>query len=146
MLHLFAKFNVFCARVLGPLINLTARIYVGWLFFRSGLVKIGDFESTVEFFADDWAIPYLAPMPAAVMATAGELILPVMLVLGLATRVSALGLLIMTAVIQFVVMPDHLHYWWMLVLGFLLSEGGSRWSMDNLLFRKANATRPSYAA
>jgi putative oxidoreductase len=146
MLHLFAKFNVFCALVLGPLINLTARIYVGWLFFRSGLVKIDDFESTVEFFADDWAIPYLAPMPAAVMATAGELILPVMLVLGLATRVSALGLLIMTAVIQFVVMPDHLHYWWMLVLGFLLSEGGSRWSMDNLLFRKANATRPSYAA
>ena len=85
-------------------------------------------------------------MPAAVMATAGELILPVMLVLGLGTRVSALGLLIMTAVIQFVVMPDHLHYWWMLVLGFLLSEGGSRWSMDNLLFRKANTTRPSYAA
>ena len=146
MLHLFAKFNVFCARVLGPLINLTARIYVGWLFFRSGLVKIDDFGSTVEFFADDWAIPYLAPMPAAVMATAGELILPVMLVLGLGTRVSALGLLIMTAVIQFVVMPDHLHYWWMLVLGFLLSEGGSRWSMDNLLFRKANTTRPSYAA
>ncbi|GHA13055.1 hypothetical protein GCM10008090_23450 [Arenicella chitinivorans] len=145
MFLLFSKFNAFCTHALGPLINLIARIYIGWVFFRSGLVKIDDFESTVEFFADDWAIPFLAPMPAAILATAGELILPVMLVLGLGARISALGLLIMTAMIQFLVLPDHLHYWWMLVLGFLLSEGGSRCSLDYWLFRQTNLDSPRYA-
>jgi putative oxidoreductase len=131
----YKAFSVLAISYLTPVANLWARIYIGLVFFRSGQGKLIDFEETIEFFADDWALPFLSPAPAAYLATAGELILPVLLILGLFTRVGALGLLVMAAVIQFFVMPLNEHYYWMIIMALLVGQGGSKLSLDHLLLK-----------
>ena len=132
MKTLYQQFDLVCEQWLTPIANLVARIYIGLIFFRAGQAKLIDFEETIEFFDDDWALPFLPAEPAAYLATAGELVLPVLLILGLFTRVGALGLLIMAAVIQFFVFPLKEHYFWMIILSMLLAQGGSKLSLDFL--------------
>ena len=105
------------------------------IFFVSGLQKIGDMEETIELFEDDYAVPFLSAEPAAYLATFGELVLPVLLILGLFTRFSAAGLLVMTLVIQIWVLPLDLHYVWMAALALLIGYGGDKLSLDNILLK-----------
>ncbi|UUZ50105.1 DoxX family membrane protein [Massilia sp. B-10] len=63
--------------------SLAIRLYVGWVFFKSGLVKIADWGSTVALFTDEYKTPLLSPEVAAVMGTVGELSLPLLLFVGL---------------------------------------------------------------
>lgn len=135
MTKLYDAFGSFCLTVVAPLANLWARIYIGLVFFRSGLAKLDDFEETIEFFEDDWALPFLSGEPAAYLATAGELVLPILLFLGLFTRIGAVGLLVMAAVIQIWVLPDHQHYFWMIICALLIGQGGSKLSLDNWLLK-----------
>ncbi len=139
MKKLYLAFGSFCDAIVSPLANLAARIYVGLIFWKSGVLKFEDMESTIEMFdpAEDgeFVLPFLPPEPAAYLATYGELVLPIMLFLGLFTRVGALGLLIMTAVIQIFVLPDHQHYLWMIILAMLLGQGGGKLSIDYWLFK-----------
>lgn len=137
MMNLYRVFENFCASIIAPLANLAARIYIGYsIFFVSGLAKLDDFEGVVELFEEDWVIPFLPAQPAAYLATAGELILPILLILGLFTRFGAFGLMIMTIVIQMFAIQDPQHYLWMLVLALLVSYGGDKISLDNFLFKK----------
>ena len=137
MTKLYDAFCSFCASIVAPLANLAARIYMGYsIFFVSGLAKLDDFEGTIELFEEDWVIPLIPAEPAAYLATAGELVLPVLLILGLFTRMGALGLLVMTIVIQTFAIQDPQHYIWMLALGLLLGYGGNKISLDNLLFKR----------
>jgi putative oxidoreductase len=72
---------------------------------------------------------------AAIMAAIGELTLPLLLVFGFLTRLGALGLLIMTAVIQIFVFQDAwwpTHAWWMAILFLLMAKGPGAWSVDRL--------------
>ena len=140
MIKLHTLFNSLCADFLAPIANLWARIYLGWyVFFSSGLAKFSDMEETIELFdpAEDgeFALPFLPAEPAAYLATAGELILPILLILGLFTRFSAAGLFIMSAVIQFFVFPEQLHIMWMIVFALLVGQGGNKISLDYLLLK-----------
>jgi len=83
---------------LQPLAQLAARLYVGAAFFRSGLTKIQDWPTTLALFADEYHVPLLPPAVAAPLGTAGELVLPVLLVLGLGGRFAALGLSVLNVV------------------------------------------------
>ena len=83
---------------LQPLAALLARLYVAQVFFLSGLTKIRDWGTTVALFTDEYKVPFLPPALAAAMGTAGELVLPVLLVLGLGGRFSPLGLFVVNAV------------------------------------------------
>ena len=65
------------------------------MFFKSGLQKIDNWDSTLFLFNDVYAVPVLPPALAAWLATAAELALPVLLVVGLASRFGALGLFIL---------------------------------------------------
>jgi len=137
MTKLYDVFCSFCASIVAPSANLAARIYMGYsIFFVSGLAKLDDFEETIELFEEDWVIPLLPAEPAAYLATAGELVLPVLLILGLFTRIGALGLLVMTIVIQMFAIQDPQHYIWMLVLGLLVGYGGNKISLDYLLLKR----------
>ena len=137
MIKLYDAFCSFCAAALAPLANLAARIYVGMDFFRSGLLKFDDFEETLELFADDFVLPFMPPEPAAYLATAGELVLPVLLFLGLFTRFAAAGLFTMAVVIEIWVFPGTMqHYYWMLILGMLLGYGGGKLSLDSLVLKR----------
>lgn len=137
MQQLIYSLTGFCSSVFAPLANLAARVYMGYaIFFVSGLAKLDDFETTIELFEDDWVIPFLPAVPAAYLATIGELVLPILLIAGLMTRLSALGLLIMTVVIQVFAVQDPQHYIWMLVFGLLISYGGDKASLDHWIFGK----------
>ncbi len=146
MKNLYNAFGSFCATILSPLANLSARIYVGLIFWRSGVAKFDDMEETVENFDPaedgDFVISFLPeslpPEIPAYLATAGELVLPIMLFIGLLTRIGALGLLIMTIVIQFFVpgFANHEHYLWMIILAMLMAQGGSKISLDNWLLKE----------
>jgi len=146
MKNIYLKFCQFCSNLIAPAANLWARIYVGYsIFFVSGLAKIDDMEGTVELFDPEedgeFVISFLPeslpPEIPAYMATAAELVLPVLLIAGLLTRFSAAGLLIMTIVIQFFVpgFEDAQHYLWMIILAMLIGYGGNKASLDYWLLK-----------
>ena len=68
---------------LRPLTALAARVYVAQVFFLAGVTKLRDWSSTLDLFAYEYQVPLLPPVLAAWLGTAGELILPILLVLGL---------------------------------------------------------------
>ncbi|MDB5815545.1 MAG: doxX family protein [Rhodocyclales bacterium] len=82
---------------LQPIMLLAIRLYIGWIFIRSGLTKIDDWGTTLALFHDEYQVPLLPPALAAVMGAAGELLLAPLLVLGFASRFAALGLFIVNA-------------------------------------------------
>lgn len=81
-----------------PLFHLGVRFYLAWVFFASGLTKIEDWETTLWLFEEEYSVPFLNYQVAAFLGTAGELILPVMLVLGFGARFAAIGLSIVNLV------------------------------------------------
>jgi putative oxidoreductase len=120
------------------ILQLAMRIAVGAVFFKAGLLKWQSFEFAVKLFEDEYRVPFLEPEFAARLATAQELILPVLLVLGLGTRLATVPLLGMIAVIQTFVYPaawtDHLT--WASILVFLALRGPGALSLDALLARR----------
>lgn len=115
---------------------LAARLWIAKTFFMSGLVKIKSWDSTIALFTDEYKVPVLPPEIAAYMATAAELSLPVLLALGLMTPLAALGLFVMTLVIELFVYPGTTdHYHWMLLLGILLSHGSGKFGSDFWILR-----------
>ncbi len=79
-------------------LSLFLRLYVAQVFFASGLTKIRDWDTTLFLFTEEYHVPVLPPAIAAAAGTTGELLLPVLLVLGLFTRFGAAGLFVLNAV------------------------------------------------
>ena len=124
-----------------PLAALLARLYVAQVFFMSGLTKIRDWEITVSLFTDEYKVPYLSPELAALLGTAGELVLPVLLVLGLLGRFAALGLFVVNviAVISLSeIAPAALqqHITWGVLLALLAIYGCGKWALDHWLIKR----------
>lgn len=134
------------------------RFSVAAVFWKSGQTKIegfaldliaGEFEfglprlapSAVDLFRDEYRLPLLSPELAAGLAALGEHALPILLLLGLGTRWAALGLLVMTAVIQLLVYPAAYptHGVWAAVLLWLMLRGPGVASLDHLLQRRSAA-------
>ena len=120
---------------LQPLAALLARLYLAQVFFLSGLTKLRDWGTTVALFTDEYHVPWLSPTVAAALGTAGELVLPVLLVLGLGGRFSALGLFVVNvvAVISLSeIAPAALqqHVFWGSLLAALAIFGLGPWSFD----------------
>ena len=115
--------------------QLLARIAIADIFWRSGQTKLANWEQTVQLFQDEYHVPFLPPEIAATIAATFELSCPVLLVLGLATRLGALPLLGMTAVIQIFVYPQNWpeHLTWAALLVFLIVRGGGDYSLDRIL-------------
>ncbi|MCP5366230.1 MAG: DoxX family protein [Hyphomicrobiales bacterium] len=129
------------------LIALLARIGIAGIFFKSGLTKVmwdggPAFSDSVQYlFEEEYALPLLPWDVAAVLAASAELLLPPLLILGLATRLSALALLGMTVVIQVFVYPNlwDTHATWAAALVFLIARGAGPWSLDHLIARARGA-------
>jgi putative oxidoreductase len=77
---------------LRPVLLLGTRLWVGWQFLNSGWLKLTTWDVTLELFRSEYQVPLLPPGVAAIAGTFGELFFPLLLVLGLFTRVAALGL------------------------------------------------------
>ena len=123
---------------LQPLAAFLARLYLAQVFFLSGLTKLRDWGTTVALFTDEYHVPLLSPPVAAALGTAGELVLPVLLVLGLGGRLSALGLLVVNfvAVISLSEIAPaafQQHVFWGSLLAALAIFGLGPWSFDRWL-------------
>jgi putative oxidoreductase len=119
---------------------LATRLYVAKVFFWSGLTKIRDWDTTLALFQDEYAVPLLPPDVAAVLGTGGELVLPVLLVLGLFSRFAALGLFAVNAVAVVALMdvaPVALqqHLLWACLIGVLCIFGPGKWALERLFWR-----------
>jgi putative oxidoreductase len=127
---------------LAPLLDLALRLYVADVFFKSGLTKIKSWDSTLYLFSDVYDVPLLPSDLAAYMATAGELGLSVLLVLGLFGRFAAAGLFILNAVAAYSYYSGlseaglFQHFAWGSMLAVLLILSRGRWSIDTWIEKK----------
>jgi putative oxidoreductase len=136
-------------------IALLGRFSIAAVFWKSGQTKVeglaidivnGEFSfglprlsgSAVELFRDEFRLPLIAPELAAPLAAFAEHLLPLLILIGLATRFSALALLVMTLTIQLFVYPDAYptHGVWAAVLLYLIAKGPGTLSIDHLLARR----------
>ncbi|EGF92725.1 doxX family protein [Asticcacaulis biprosthecium C19] len=142
MTTLLTAYNQFETRLLGlgwlkGLSLLAIRIYLAQFFFFAGLTKIQSWPATIALFTDEYKVPLLPPDLAAVMAAAGELTLPVLLLVGLLSRIAAAGLFAMTLVIAVFVYPGYAENYFLLLLSFaIVAHGGGLFSIDHWLGRK----------
>jgi putative oxidoreductase len=121
------------------LLALVARFAIAGIFFMSGRTKVEGWlsvsDNAIALFAEEYRVPLLAPALAAHAAAYAEHLFPLLLVLGLCTRVSAAALLGMTAVIQVFVYPDAwpTHLSWAGLLLYLIGRGAGALSLDRLV-------------
>jgi putative oxidoreductase len=149
ILRLHQTLTKFDARITdwgGSLMSLAIRLYVGWQFFKAGWIKINDWSATLALFHDEYHVPVLPPDLAAVMGASGELIFPLLLLLGLVSRPAALGLFFVNlmAVISYPELftfecPAAIndHFYWGALLLVLIAFGPGRIAMDGWLSAKA---------
>lgn len=143
------------SRIPDSLIALIGRFSIAAIFWKSGQTKIEGFavdlvagelqigwpqlsDSALELFRSEYRLPLLPPELAAPLAAFGEHLFPLLILIGLATRFSALALLVMTLTIQIFVYPDAYptHGVWATVLLVLIARGPGAISLDHWLFRR----------
>jgi len=143
------------ARIPDSLVAFVGRFAIAAVFWKSGQTKIEGlaidlvdgrfslglprlFESAVALFQDEYRLPLIPPELAAPMAAVAEHLFPILLLLGLATRFSALALLGMTLVIQVFVYPGAypIHGVWAAVLLYLMAKGPGVISLDHWIARR----------
>ena len=126
---------------LAPAIDLGVRLLIASVFFKAGLTKIASWDSTVALFENEYMVPLLSPEIAALLGTGAELIFPVLLVLGLGARFSALGLFVLN-IVAVISYPDigevglRVHQTWGLLLLITLLHGPGKLSLDHLIRRR----------
>jgi putative oxidoreductase len=119
------------------LLAAASRLAVAAIFWLSGRTKVDGFltinDSAYTLFREDYKVPLLPPELAAHLAAYAEHLFPLLLVLGLCTRLSALALLGMTTVIQVFVYPDAwpTHLTWAVPMLYLIGRGAGRLSIDH---------------
>lgn len=120
------------------LLALVTRFAIAGIFFQSGRTKVEGLltvsDSAYTLFAEEYKVPLIPPEIAVHLATYAEHLFPILLVLGLFTRLSALALLGMTAVIQIFVYPDAwpTHLSWAGLLLYLIGRGAGPLSLDRV--------------
>ena len=130
------------------------RWYVSWQFLKSGWLKVTEWSSTLYLFQEEYHVPLLPPVIAAVAGAAGELVFPSLLVAGLLTRYAALGLSAVNvlAVVSYahVLLSEGFeaalgqHYLWGSLLLVIVVFGPGRWSLDEALLKRTHGrSRPS---
>jgi len=120
---------------LQPVAQLAARAYLAQVFFQSGLLKLRDWDSTLSLFADYYQVPLLPPSLAAYLGAGGEIVLPVLLLLGFGGRFAALGLSVVNLMAA-LSLPDIgegallQHVFWGSLLLALSLWGPGAWSLE----------------
>ncbi|SFC06969.1 DoxX family protein [Pseudoalteromonas denitrificans] len=140
----YQKVSTLVNLYLQPVALLMARVYVGWVFFAAGLTKIKEWDTTLFLFEEEYQVPFINFELAAYLGTAGELILPIILVLGIASRIGALGLSMVNivAVISLEeIAPAALtsHFIWGVLLIQLVVFGAGKVSIDSFIKSKIKA-------
>ncbi len=128
--------------LVAPLL-LATRLYVGWVFVKSGWLKVSDWPQTLSLFESEYRVPLLPAHLAAYLGAGGELLFGTLVILGLAGRAGASGLFAVNALAfisyRHVLLQDGFeaavgqHLLWGFMLLVLVVHGPGRWSLDGLL-------------
>jgi putative oxidoreductase len=134
--------------LLTPVLDLGIRIFVAAVFLQSGLTKIASWSTTLALFESEYAVPLLPPALAAYLGTAAELGLPVLLLFGLGTRLSALALFVfnIVAVVSYPALSEvglQNHQYWGLLMLVTIFHGPGKLSLDHLIARRLLPGRSS---
>ena len=151
LVRLVGGVNGLLSRIPHWLIASLARFSIAAVFWKSGQTKVeglaidlvqGQFQigmphfssSAIDLFRDEYRVPLLPPEIAAFMAASAEHVFSALILVGLATRLSATALLLMTLVIEIFVYPDAwpTHLSWAGLLLFLIARGGGAFSLDRI--------------
>lgn len=132
-----------------PLWDLLARLYLAYAFFSSGLLRLNDYLSgnwmnQISLFMSEHPVPGIPAEISSVMATTGELVLPVLVAFGLFTRFGAAGMLMMTAVIEFTYGHFTEHIIWAFLALSLFVKGPGVISLDALILKWIRNANPVY--
>lgn len=117
-----------------PILLLIIRLYMANIFWKSGLVKISSWPSTLYLFANEYGVPIFSPEIVAYIATSIELTAPIFLTLGFLTRIAAIPMFIMAIFIEVTFMHLDIHYFWMISLATLMVFGSGAISLDRGLY------------
>lgn len=126
---------------LSPLIDLAIRLFVANVFWKAGMTKLSSWDSTIYLFSEEYAVPFLPPEIAAMLATATELGGAVLIALGIGARFGAAALFVLNvvAVISYPgineVGREHHIYWGILLLVILL-HGPGKLSLDHIIRKR----------
>lgn len=139
---LLGRWNDMVARlqplISDSLLSLIARFAIAAIFFMSGRTKVTGFltltPGTYDLFRTDYKLPFVPPEIAAHVAAYSEHLFPLLLVLGLFSRLSAAALLGMTTVIEVFVYPDAwpTHLSWAGLLLIVIGRGAGKLSLDRV--------------
>jgi len=127
-------------RVPSSILGFIIRVGIADVFWRSGQTKISHWhvtDSAIQLFRDEYKLPFLPPEVAANLAALQEHLFSFLLVIGLASRLSALGLLAMTGVIEIFVYPQNWpdHLLWAGCLLYVIARGPGAFSLDALILK-----------
>lgn len=150
--HRIARLNDLSTVVVAPLESVflaALRVYVAWQFTKSGWLKLQDWETTRFLFEEEYRVPLVSPVVAALTGIAGEIVFPLLLIMGLLGRYAALGLsaVNLMAVVAYahVLLGEGFeaalaqHWLWGLMLLVLVVFGPGRYSVDHLLGSRATS-------
>lgn len=132
-IRIYTTVLFFLEKRMGPLLFLIVRVWVARIFWDSGLSKIQSWSTTLLLFHNEYKVPYISSELAAYLTTATELICPILLVIGFASRLATLPMLIVTAVIQSTYLCSNEHLYWAMLLGLILCYGPGQLSVDYLI-------------
>lgn len=118
---------------LAPAFDLFLRLWLAQIFWVSGLLKVTHWDTALALAANEYPVSWLDPATAAFLGVSIELVCPVLLALGLATRLAALPLLALSLVIQFEYKPLNEHLYWAVLFGWYAVMGAGSLSLDRLL-------------
>lgn len=150
-----ACLHQYFGRIPQSFIALLGRFSIAAVFWRSGQTKVEGFaldivqgnftlgwpslsDNAVFLFKEEYQLPFIAPELGATLAAFAEHMFPILILFGLATRLSAFALLGMTAVIQLFVYPGAFptHGVWAAVLLYLMATGGGVVSLDHWIKKR----------
>jgi len=149
LLERWDSVTAFLEKGAGAILDLATRIWVGQIFFvsgmlkiffMSGMMKIADMGVAVQLDADRHPLPGLEANAAAALGVGVDLLCPILLLFGLATRFAAVPLIATVALLQFNHVDSVDHYYWMALLGFLILRGPGAISLDNFIDPHAHTT------
>jgi putative oxidoreductase len=143
LVEVLERGRAFAERVPYSVVALASRLAIASVFWRSGQTKVSGWsirEETFFLFREEYKVPLLPPDLAAYLSTVAEHVFPVLLVIGFASRLSALALFGMTMVIQLFVFPSGWpeHILWFSLLLLIIARGPGAISLDHLVWSRAH--------
>src|SRR5262245_34143994 len=133
----YTRLLKFADRIPLSLVQLVTRVAVAHVFWASAQSKLASWPVTIQLFAMEYRLPLLPPQIAATLGTAAELTGSILILLGLFTRIGALILIAVVAMIQIFVYPENWpdHLLWTSGLLLLLARGAGMISLDHIAKR-----------